>query len=280
MNIQVIGLGLIGASFAIAMRKSFPEAIISGSDQNPEHMKIALEKRIIDWKAEEIGQADLVIVAVPVNVTASIVENVLENCGADTLVMDMGSTKGMICKRLFGHPNRKHFLAAHPIAGTEFSGPNAGVPGLFHKKTMVLCETDLTAPHLLRRALQILGTLDMRIRHMDPEAHDRHLAYVSHLSHISSFMLGRTVLDKEESERDILDLAGSGFSSTVRLAKSSPATWTPIFEQNKAQVLESLNQYIVHLDHFRQLLEKEDFQGIHSEMERVQPIKEILNGIQ
>lgn len=177
------------------------------------------------------------------------------------------------------HPKRRNFLASHPIAGTEFSGPSAAIEGLYQGKTNIICEVEKTAFKLQERALELLQQMGMRIRYMNPEAHDKHIAYVSHLSHISSFMLGKTVIEKEKNERDIFDMAGSGFESTVRLAKSSPAMWTPIFEQNKDNVIETLEEYIQNLEDFKQLLLEDDYKGIYNEMNDTNKIKEILKGI-
>ena len=170
-------------------------------------------------------------------------------------------------------------MAVHPIAGTEYSGPGAAVSGLFKNKTNIICEVEETAFKLQEKALKLFLDLGMRIRYMNPKAHDKHIAYVSHLSHISAFMLGKTVIEKEKNERDIFDMAGSGFESTVRLAKSSPAMWAPIFEQNKTNVIETLDEYITNLKHFKTLMENEDFEAVYKEMETANHIKHILNGI-
>ena len=228
---------------------------------------------------EDVQHADVVLVAVPVDVANKVVIEVLDLAGENTLVFDAGSTKSGLCKEIANHQNRRNFLAAHPIAGTEFSGPEAAIPNLYRNKTNIICEVEKTAFKLQERALNIFQKLGMRIRYMDPVSHDRHIAYVSHLSHISSFMLGKTVLEKERNERDIFDLAGSGFASTVRLAKSSPAMWSPIFRENKENVLETLTEYINNLTHFKDLLENDDFQEIYNEMQRTNHIKTILNGI-
>ncbi|MFN7776612.1 prephenate dehydrogenase dimerization domain-containing protein, partial [Flavobacterium sp.] len=166
-----------------------------------------------------------------------------------------------------------------PIAGTEFSGPTAALQGLFEGKTNIICEVEKTAFGLQVRAMELFHKLGMRIRYMDPKSHDKHIAYVSHLSHISSFMLGKTVIEKEKDERDIFDMAGSGFESTVRLAKSSPDMWTPIFNQNKANVLATLEEYIRNLSRFRELLETDQYDALYQEMQHTNRIKEILNGI-
>ncbi|MEP2059022.1 MAG: prephenate dehydrogenase/arogenate dehydrogenase family protein, partial [Maribacter litoralis] len=171
---------------------------------------------------------------------------------------------------------RRNFLACHPIAGTEFSGPSAAIHDLFKDKTNIICEVELTAFKLQEMALKVFQAIGMRIRYMNPVAHDKHIAYVSHLSHISSFMLGKTVIEKEKNERDIFDMAGSGFESTVRLAKSSPAMWTPIFKQNKENVVETLEEYIQNLTAFKELLLKDDYEGIYNEMNNTNKIKGIL----
>ncbi len=162
---------------------------------------------------------------------------------------------------------------------TEFSGPKAALKGLYKDKANIICEVEKTAFKLQEKALDIFSKIGMRIRYMDPVSHDRHIAYVSHLSHISSFMLGKTVIEKEKNERDIFDMAGSGFESTVRLAKSSPAMWTPIFEQNKTNVIETLEEYIRNLERFKQLMQEDNFKAIYEEMENTNHIRNILNGM-
>jgi prephenate dehydrogenase len=193
--------------------------------------------------------------------------------------MDVGSTKGDICKSVENHPKRRNFLAAHPIAGTEFSGPKAAIRNLYRNKANIICEVEKTAFKLQEKALKLFSEMGMRIRYMNPEAHDKHIAYVSHLSHISSFMLGKTVIEKEKNERDIFDMAGSGFASTVRLAKSSPEMWKPIFKQNKDNIVEILDDYIQNLTKFKELMEADDFEEIYNEMKNTNHIKDILNGI-
>lgn len=280
-NIYIIGVGLIGGSIARDVKKLNPEIKIYGIDKRPEHLNEALALGIIDEKAvlEDVKHADMVIVSIPVDATVKLLPKVLDLISDDTLVMESGSTKALICKTVENHPKRRNFLATHPIAGTEFSGPKAALEGLFKGKTNIICEVEKTAFKLQERALAIFQIMGMRIRYMNPEAHDKHIAYVSHLSHISSFMLGKTVIEKEKNERDIFDLAGSGFESTVRLAKSSPDMWTPIFEQNKENVVETLNEYIQNLTQFKEFIESEDFIEIYNEMKNTNRLKEILKGI-
>ena len=249
MKIYIIGIGLIGGSMALDIKLIYDEATIFGIDANEKHLGEAIELGLIDEKASEndLISADLVIVAVPVDVGLVILPEILNKIGEQTLVFDVGSTKNPICEAIQNHPKRRNFLACHPIAGTEFSGPKAAIKGLFEGKTNIICEVEKTTFKLQETAMDLFKKLGMRIRYMDPKSHDKHIAYVSHLSHISSFMLGKTVIEKEKDEQDIFDMAGSGFESTVRLAKSSPAMWTPIFKQNKKQVVKSLEEYIKNL---------------------------------
>ena len=280
-NVFVIGVGLIGGSFALDVKSIDKHAKIFGVDINEEHLKEAQTLGIIDEKAvlEDISKADLVLLAIPVDKTLQLLPSVLDKISDDAIVIDAGSTKFDICKLVENHPKRRNYLAAHPIAGTEFSGPKAAFAGLYKNKTNIICEVEKTAFKLQEQALQLFQKMGMRIRYMNPEAHDKHIAYVSHLSHISSFMLGKTVIDKEQNERDIFDMAGSGFESTVRLAKSSPAMWTPIFKQNKNNVLETLEEYIQNLKEFKAFIENDDFEKVYEVMNNTNRIKEILKGI-
>lgn len=281
MNVFIIGIGLIGGSFAKDIKRIMPDTKIYGIDANPSHVKEALALNLIDKESSytDLGVADMVIVSIPVDVLVTELPKILDAVNDDCVVFDGGSTKKMICKQLEDHPKRRNYLAVHPIAGTEFSGPSAAIEGLYDGKTNIICEVEKTAFKLQERALELFQKMGMRIRYMNPEAHDKHIAYVSHLSHISSFMLGKTVIEKEKNERDIFDMAGSGFESTVRLAKSSPAMWTPIFKQNKENVVETLEEYIQNLEAFKQMLLDNNYEGIYSEMNTINKIKEILNGI-
>ncbi|WP_417881559.1 prephenate dehydrogenase [Xanthomarina gelatinilytica] len=280
-NIYIIGVGLIGGSIAKDVKKLNSGISIHGIDANETHLQEALTLKLIDKKAnfEDLKHADLVIVSIPVDATETLLPHILDVVSEDTLVIDSGSTKASICKAVAKHPKRRNFLATHPIAGTEFSGPKAAVEGLFMNKTNIICEIEKTAFKLQERALTIFKIMGMNMRYMNPEAHDKHIAYVSHLSHISAFMLGKTVIEKEKNERDIFDLAGSGFASTVRLAKSSPHMWTPIFKQNKVNVIETLDEYINNLVKFKEFMQTDNFDAIFKDMENTNHIKDILNGI-
>ena len=266
---------------ALDIKKLYPDSIIYGIDNNENHLQEALAMGIVDTGAtmDNVTDADFVIVSVPVDVALVVLPKVLDVVADDTIVFEVGSTKMPICLAVANHPKRRNFIATHPIAGTEFSGPSAAINGLYQGKTNIICEVEKTAFKLQEKALQLFAAMGMRIRYMDPKSHDKHIAYVSHLSHISAFMLGKTVINKEKDEQDIFDMAGSGFESTVRLAKSSPAMWTPIFKQNKKQVVKTLEEYISNLSNFKELLEREDYDAIYNEMQSVNKIKEILNGI-
>lgn len=281
-KIYIIGIGLIGGSFARDLRKLYPKAKIFGIDTMPSHIAEAIRIGLIDEEAiiETIEEADMVVLSIPVDTAVKVLPEVLDHISDQTLVIDMGSTKASICDCVATHDKRRNFLACHPIAGTEFSGPMAAIEGLYNGKTNIICEVEKTSFKLQEKALNLFTDIGMRIRYMDPVSHDKHIAYVSHLSHISAFMLGKTVIDKEKNERDIFDMAGSGFASTVRLAKSNPTTWTSIFKQNKDNILETLNEYIYNLAHFKKLMEDDDFIGVYKEMENTNHIKEILKGIE
>ncbi|WP_179335689.1 prephenate dehydrogenase [Winogradskyella costae] len=281
-NIFIIGVGLIGGSFALDIKALHPECKVFGIDTTEAHLEEAMQLGVIDEKAsfEDLNKAEIVIIAIPVDATLEVLPKVLDHISDDAIVFDAGSTKEDICDKVRNHPKRRNYLAVHPIAGTEHSGPKAAIHSLYKNKTNIICEVEETAFKLQEKALKLFSDLGMRIRYMNPKAHDKHIAYVSHLSHISAFMLGKTVIDKERNERDIFDMAGSGFASTVRLAKSSPAMWTPIFKQNKANVIETLDEYIDNLKHFKQLMEDNDFDAVYNEMEKTNHIKDILNGIQ
>lgn len=281
MKAVIIGIGLIGGSLARDLRKTYSGVSLLGQDAHAGHLQQACDLGLIDGPATEadLATADLVVVSIPVDSLLRDLPRILDQVGDQTLVIDAGSTKAPVCRKVKDHPKRRNYLACHPIAGTEFTGPAAAVTGLFSGKVNIICEVEQTAFKIQERALEIFKNLGMRIRYMNPDAHDRHIAYVSHLSHISSFMLGKTVIEKEKNERDIFDMAGSGFESTVRLAKSSPAMWTPIFEQNKENVLETLDEYIANLQDFRTKLQADDYQALFEEMDNTNRIKDILNGI-
>lgn len=279
-NVIIIGLGLMGGSMAKDL-KNLGRYRVLGIDQDKNHEQKALELGWLDEVVtiDAMEQAAWVILAVPVNYLPSVAIAVLNNVGAHTIVLDMGSIKNPLCEAIQNHPKRSQFIAAHPIAGTEYSGPTAAIPHLFKRKLTIICEAHLSCPEKLEKTIQLWKSLGSRIQLMNPLEHDKHLAYVSHLSHISSFMLGKTVLEIEKDERQIFNLAGSGFESTVRLAKSSPSTWSPIFLQNQPHILQSLDEYIENLQQFRTLIHQQDEQQLTAIMQQCNHVGEILAGI-
>ncbi|MCK4561532.1 MAG: prephenate dehydrogenase [Flavobacteriaceae bacterium] len=280
-KIAVIGLGLIGGSLALELKKN-TWATIYGIDKNAEYLQKALDLGIIYKKANIniVSEVDIVIIAVPVNIIPDLTLKVLDLIQDDTLVFDVGSTKLSVCNAVKNHPKRGNFVALHPIAGTEFSGPEAAIYNLFTNKINIICEKKLSDIKMIDRVVNLFKILKMKTVFMDSaKQHDKHIAYVSHLSHISSFMLGKTVLEIEKDEENIFNMAGSGFESTVRLAKSNPETWTPIFLQNKENLLKSLEEYIKNLNQFKEILISESAEDVFAIMQNTNKIKSVLEGI-
>ena len=279
-KLVVIGLGLIGGSLAKDLKLRGKYEVV-GLDTNETHIKKAIELGVIDRKGDfsDVEKASVVIIAVPVNLIGKVTNKVLDSINNDCLVFDVGSVKNEICIQVENNKKRKNFVAAHPLAGTEFSGPEAAILNLFDDKVNIICEPDKTNWKILDKAISIFKVLNMRIKMMNPVEHDRHIAYVSHLSHISSFMLGKTVLQIEKNEEAIFDMASTGFASTVRLAKSNANTWAPIFLENKENILRSLEEYIKNLSEFKELIENADDKGLKTSMKNTNYIKSILNGI-
>lgn len=282
MRTAIIGLGLIGGSMAIDLRKTGITSAIVGVEKDPDHAERAKKLGLVDWVAplaEAVASVDLVITAIPVNAIKAVLISVLDHISDGSIVIDTGSTKSMICKAIENHPKRKQFVAAHPLAGTENSGPDAAFSGLFTHKTNIICEREKSSEEALKEAERIFSALGMRTIFMDPVEHDKHVAYVSHLSHVSAFLLGQTVLDIEKDEKNIFNLAGSGFASTVRLAKSSPDMWAPIFEQNAEYLSQALLEYIMHLQKFQYYLMKRDVKELHRIMTDANHIRKVLEGM-
>jgi prephenate dehydrogenase len=281
MKVGIIGLGLIGGSISLKLKEVNNDITVYGFDKNNQSLDFTLSKQIIDYKLdlESLLDFDYLFLAIPVESIKSQLASILDKISERTLVIDFGSTKYQICNSVSKHYKRGNFLAAHPIAGTEFSGPIAAKKDLFDNKVMILCETEKTNSSLLSLAIEMFKSLGMNIKTMDATEHDKHIAYVSHLSHISSFMLGKTVMDKEDDDQTIYDMAGSGFESTVRLAKSSPEMWSSIFIENKKNIIESLDEYMLNINNFKKLIETSDQENLNTEMKKINGIKEILKGI-
>jgi len=275
----VIGLGLIGGSFALALKRAFPDMMLFGTDKF--YLDKAVEIGLVEQELtdELLSEMDLIIIATPVDTIGQIADTVLHKIKSSCLVMDAGSTKSKIAQQVANHPKRKNFLLAHPIAGTEYSGPEAAFGSLYKNKMNIVCDVVQTDKKLLAKAYEIFKTLKMKTVEMDSGEHDKHIAYVSHLSHISSFMLGKTVMDLEKDEKNIFQMAGSGFASTVRLAKSSPDTWTPIFLENKEPILKALDEYVDNLNDFKVMLYRENSQRLKNSLQKINRIKEIIDRI-
>ena len=281
MIVSIIGLGLIGGSLAISIRENELAKRIIGVDSSNKNAEDALAIRLVDEITNiesAVSLANLIIIAVPVDQTKLILPKVLDSINKNSTVIDVGSTKQGICQTADQHHNRGNFVATHPITGTENYGPLAAIPGLFNDKLSIICDRERSFDFALLCAERLYKSLGMKIINMNSKEHDLHAAYVSHLSHISSFTLGLTVLEIEKNEETIFELAGSGFASTVRLAKSSPDMWAPIFDQNSKHLSEALNAYIKNLQLFKKLIEKKQTKKIYNLMKEANDIGRILEG--
>ncbi|WP_295118125.1 prephenate dehydrogenase [uncultured Chitinophaga sp.] len=279
MIATVVGVGLIGGSLALSLKEKGVANWIIGVDQNEDNLRKARELNIVDETAsleDAMSRSQLVILAIPVDAMLKLLPSILDKVKADHVVMDVGSTKDKLLQLVAGHPQRKRFVAAHPMAGTEYSGPEAAVRNLFTNKTMVLCDVKNSAEDALEIVENIVDKVGMRLVYMNAEEHDLHTAYVSHISHITSFALALTVLEKEKEQGRIFELASGGFESTVRLAKSSPDMWVPIFKHNRNNVLDVLEEHISQLQHMKQLLEEEDYDAFYKLIQKSNKIKKIL----
>jgi prephenate dehydrogenase len=271
-------MGLIGGSLAIALRESGFATSVIGVEKNADFAARALELGLVDSImdfTEGVKSADIVLLATPVGTLVELLPKVLDTID-NQIVMEVGSTKEQIVRAVENHPKRAQFVAAHPMAGTEFSGPEAAIPKLFEGKACVLCDVEKSSVEAHKLAVQLFSSLKMKIVYLESVAHDTHTAYVSHISHISSFALALTVLEKEQDEDKIFELASGGFQSTARLAKSNPDTWIPIFEQNRDNVLDVLDEYIHILSIMRTHLIKRRFDEFYKMIEKANDIKRIL----
>lgn len=279
MVVAIIGVGLIGGSLAISLKEKGMASRVIGVDQQEQNIKKALDLKLIDAAAtldEAMQQAQLIILAIPVDALMQLLPSMLDKVQPQHVIMDVGSTKKKILELVAGHPNRGRFVAAHPMAGTEYSGPEAAIPNLFTNRTMVLCDVKNSDEDALEIIEALVDALQMRLVYMNAEEHDLHTAYVSHISHITSFALALTVLKKEKEQGRIFELASGGFESTVRLAKSSPDMWVPIFKHNRNNVLDVLDEHIHQLQQMKQLLEDEDYDAFYKLIQKSNKIRKIL----
>lgn len=273
----------MGGSLALALREKYPHMTLSGVDTSRVHQKIALAKGIVDRIVsfeEAVETSEVCVLATPVDTIMTLLPELLDRIPEGRTVMDFGSTKELICKIADKHPKRRQFVAVHPMAGTEDSGPGSAFTQLLPGQNVIICDRSKSAPDSVALVEAFLKDIGMNIHYMTPKEHDLHLAYVSHLSHVSSFALGLTVLEKEKNEKAIFRMAGTGFSSTVRLAKSSPQMWAPIFKQNKANVSKALGDYIESLQRFKAAIDADEITDSLNFMTRANDIRRILAGIE
>lgn len=279
MKISVIGTGLIGGSLALDLKANGFCDYVIGVESNPLHAEQALKRNLVDEISSlqtAVKKSDMIIIAVPVD-SAIIMLPAIMDMIDNQVVIDVGSTKEPILKSISEKTNRGRFVASHPIWGTEHSGPKAALGGGFNGKITVICnqnESDADAILLTEKMYKSIG---MKIIYMDAVSHDIHAAYVSHISHITSFALALSVLEKEKEVDTIFQLAGAGFESTVRLAKSSADTWIPIFKQNRSNILDVLNEQIYQLKQMKKLLEMEEFETFYKLVKQANEIEKILN---
>jgi prephenate dehydrogenase len=278
MNITIVGIGLIGGSLALSLRDTKYASHFIGVSRKPETAQKALELGLVDEilpLAQAVAKADIVIVATPVDSYVTILPQILDMVD-NQIVIEVGSTKSQVVATVAKHPKRGNFVATHPMAGTEYSGPEAAIHGLFVDKMCVLCDIEQSLPQHVQTIKGMFETIGMRLLYMNSHDHDQHTAYISHISHICSFALALTVLEKEKDEEAIFNLASTGFASTVRLAKSSPDTWVPIFRQNRDNVLSVLDEYITTLLKFKGLMLADSYDKLHEFFAEANKIKKIL----
>ncbi|MCI4667398.1 MAG: prephenate dehydrogenase [Bacteroidia bacterium] len=280
MVIAIIGLGLIGGSMARDLRTNGFASKLLGVDQNPGHQEEALSLGLVDEITDlesACGTADIVLLTVPVSAMLNLIPVCLDLLKQDGVLIEMGSTKQVISDTAQSHLRRSSLVLAHPMAGTENSGPKAAVDHLFYGKAAIICDKVASEPKAIQLAERLFKSLFMRVLYMDSKEHDQHAAYVSHVSHITSFVLALTVLDKEKSEANIFNLASGGFASTVRLAKSSPRMWRDIYEQNAENLIDVLDNYLEKMYEFRQFIAEGNFDKTFQLMEEANKIRKILN---
>lgn len=283
MKITIIGVGLLGGSFALGLKSITDEHEFIGVDCSEENAFIALKLGIVNEIMSfenAVKASDLVVLATPVNVIKELLPKTLDLLPEGSMLIDFGSAKSNFSKVVKGHPKRDQYISCHPMAGTENSGPESAFSGLLKHKQMIICEKEASRREMLRIIISLFKKLDMHISYMDSTEHDRHIAYVSHLSHISSFALGLTVLDKEKDEKSIFAMAGSGFSSTVRLAKSSPNMWAPIFSQNATNISIALDAYISQLQQFKKIIDAGAENESYELMKKANEIRRVLMGME
>jgi prephenate dehydrogenase len=278
-NVTIVGVGLISGSVALALKEKKLAKHIIGVSRTEASSRKAIELGLIDEALpleEAVKKSDFIYVAIPVDATLPVMKTIMDLITDKQIVTDAGSTKQVLCSLLSDHPMRKQFVASHPMWGTEYSGPEAAVKDAFIGRACVICEKEKSGKEVLDTVEKIYHELGMHTIYMGAEAHDVHTAYISHISHITSFALANTVLEKEREEDAIFELASAGFESTVRLAKSNPAMWVPIFMQNRENILDVLNEHISQLRKFKACLEKENNEYLLELIENANKIRRII----
>ena len=277
--VGVIGLGLIGGSLALDLKRRGFASRTLGVEKDSVAAQAALTIGLVDEVTDLdtcVKEADIIVLAVPVGTAVKLVTQILDKLGDNQIVIDVCSTKEQICRATQYHPRRGQFVSTHPMAGTEYSGPWAAQPGLFDGRACIFCDSEESDPQAVRRIEAMYAVLNMRPLYMRANQHDVHTAYVSHISHVTSFALALTVLDKEKDEKHIFDLASGGFSSTVRLAKSNADMWVPILTQNHDNVLHVMDTYIEKMKAFRDAVATYDEDKIRELITEANKIKKIL----
>jgi len=278
-NVTIVGVGLISGSFALALKEKNLAKHIIGVSRTEASAKKALELGLVDEALslkEAVAKSDFIYVAIPVDATIPVMQEIMDLINDKQIVADAGSTKFALSKALENHPLRQRFVSTHPMWGTEYSGPEAAVHGAFIGRSCVICDKEKSDDEAVKIIENIYRLLGMNIVYMDAENHDIHAAYVSHISHITSFALANTVLEKEKEEEAIFELSGGGFESTVRLAKSAASMWVPVFMQNRENVLDVLNEHISQLRKFKASIEKENVEYLTELIENANKIKRII----
>jgi len=277
-RIAIVGTGLIGGSLAIQLHEKKLSSRLIGVDANPVHAQQALELELVDELLsleEAIPQSDVIVLAIPVDSLVALLPRILDMVDQQ-IVLDLGSTKSQLIETVKDHPKRGRYVATHPMWGTEYSGPAAAVRGAYENKAVIICNAAETDADALQWVKLMYKKIGMHLLDMEAKAHDLHAAYVSHISHITSFALANTVLQKEKEENAIFELASAGFESTVRLAKSNPAMWVPIFLQNRENVLDVLNEHIAQLTRFRDSIQEGETEQLRNLIEQANTIKRII----
>lgn len=277
-KIAIVGVGLIGGSLAIQLHEKKISAKLIGVDNNEQHQQQAIDLELVDEMMgidEAIAASDVIVLAIPVDTLVDMLPSIMDKID-NQIVLDLGSTKAQLINAIKDHPKRGRYVATHPMWGTEYSGPSAAVRGAYENKAVIICNAEESDSDAVEWTKYMYKKIGMHLLEMEAKGHDLHAAYVSHISHITSFALANTVLQKEKEEQAIFEMASAGFESTVRLAKSNPAMWVPIFMQNKINVVDVLKEHIAQLTRFKESIEKDDHAYLMRLIEDANKIRRII----